>query len=88
MGVHLAMAATDVGYEARRLARAHCEVRIFRSGDEASEADAAVMYWDRIPVDQRAEFVWNLSLELFGLAQSAAPNEPRFSRSVARVIGR
>ena len=74
--------------EARRLARAHAEVRVFRPGDGQVEADYDALYWDRIPVDERAEFVWQLSLEVYGLAHPEAKYEPGLSRSIARVIRR
>lgn len=74
--------------EERRIARAHAEVRIFREGDGDLEADADVLYWDRIPVDERAECVWRLSLELHDISNPTRRYEPRFSRSVARVLGR
>lgn len=74
--------------ELRKAARAHAEVRVFRPGDEEAEADADALYWDRIPVDERAAFVWSLSLELHALAHPDQPYEPRLSRSVARITGR
>lgn len=61
---------------------------MFRPGDEEAEADADALYWDRIPVDERAAFVWSLSLELHALAHPDQPYEPRLSRSVARITGR
>jgi hypothetical protein len=30
---------------ARRLARAHAEVRVFRAGESEAEADADALYW-------------------------------------------
>jgi hypothetical protein len=72
--------------EARRLARAQAEVRIFRSGD--AEADADALYWDRIPVEQRAEFVWRLSTELYGISNPETRIESGLSRSVARIVRR
>lgn len=72
----------------RRDARAHAEVRIFREGDDDLEADADVRYWDRIPVDERAELVWRLSIELHDISNPTKRYEPRLSRSVARVLGR
>lgn len=74
--------------EARRLARAGAEVRVFRPGDGQSEEDADALYWDRIPVNERASFVWQLSLEAYALAHPGIEYEPRLSRSVARIIGR
>jgi hypothetical protein len=74
--------------EARRLARAHADVRIIREGQGDLTAEADALYWDRIPVDERAEFVWRLSLELHELSNPTDPYEPRLSRSIARVLGR
>lgn len=74
--------------ELRKAARANAEVRVFRQGEEEAEADADALYWDRIPVDERATFVWKLSLELHTLANPGHPYEPRLSRSVARITGR
>jgi hypothetical protein len=74
--------------EARKAIRALAEVRIFRQDEREAEADADARYWDRIPVDERAEFVWRLSLELHELSNPTQRYEPRLSRSVARVLGR
>jgi hypothetical protein len=72
----------------RRLARAGAEVRIFRDVEGELEAAADALYWDRIPVNDRAEFVWRLSLELHDISNPTQRYEPRLSRSVARVLGR
>lgn len=74
--------------ELRKAARANAEVRVFRTGDREAEADADALYWDRIPVDERAQFVWELSLEMHALAHPNQPYDPRLSRSTARIIGR
>ena len=74
--------------ELRKAARAHAEVRVFRVGEEEAEADADALYWDRIPVNQRAQFVWELSLEMHALAHPEQPYDARLSRSVARITGR
>ncbi len=74
--------------QARRLARANADVRLVRAGDRESEADADALYWDRIPKDQRAAFVWQLSLELHALANPNTRYEPGLSRSVTRITGR
>ena len=76
--------------EQRRARRALAEVRVFRhgEGEGEAEADAAALYWDRIPVDERAEFVWRLSVELHELSNPTQRYEPGLSRSVARVLGR
>ncbi|HEU4404588.1 MAG TPA: hypothetical protein VFS43_04770 [Polyangiaceae bacterium] len=58
----------DEAAEARRRARQACEVRIVRPGDTEAEADASALDWARIPLDERAEFVWQLSVELGRLA--------------------
>ena len=72
----------------RKAARARAEVRIFRQGEQEAEANAAAVFWERIPVDERAEFVWQLSLELHALSNPEACYEPGLSRSVARVVRR
>jgi hypothetical protein len=74
--------------EARRLARGSAEVRVFRPGESEAEADADALYWDRIPMNQRAAFVWQLSLELYTLANPGSSHEPGLSRSTARITGR
>lgn len=74
--------------ERRKAARAHAEVRVFRAGEQEAEADADALYWDRIPVAERAQFVWQLSLEMHALAHPDQPYDPRLSRSVARITRR
>ena len=82
------MSAAPPDAASRKAARARAEVRIFRAGEQEAEANADALFWDRIPVDRRAEFVWQLSLELHALANPEARYEPGLSRSVARVLGR
>ncbi|HEX3854474.1 MAG TPA: hypothetical protein VHW01_26105 [Polyangiaceae bacterium] len=82
------MSAAHPDAEIRKAARAHAEVRIFRSGEQEAEADADALFWDRIPIDERAEFVWQLSLELYALSNPEARYEPGLSRSAARIIRR
>jgi len=82
------MSADPFDAESRKAARARAEVRIFRLGEQEAEADADALFWDRIPVDERAAFVWQLSLELHALSNPEARNEPGLSRSIARVIRR
>ena len=41
-----------------------------------------------VTIDERAEFVWRLSLELHELSCPTQHYEPRFSRSIARVTRR
>lgn len=54
--------------EERRRRRAHAEVRIVRAGeDDAANARHDATYWLRVPVDQRAQLVWELSVEAFAL---------------------
>jgi hypothetical protein len=74
--------------EARKAARARAEVRIFREEERDAEIEADALYWDRLPMEERAEFVWRLSLELHELSNPTERYEPRLSRSVARVFGR
>jgi len=82
------MSAVLLDAEGRKAARARAEVRIFRLGEHEAEADADALFWDRIPVDKRAEFVWQLSLELHAISNPEARYEPGLSRSVARVVRR
>jgi hypothetical protein len=54
--------------EERRRRRANAEVRVVRAGEnEAANAKFDAGYWLRIPVDKRAEFVWQLSVEAFSV---------------------
>ena len=82
------MSDTPLDAQSRKAARARAVVRIFRQGEHEAEADADALFWDRIPVDKRAEFVWQLSLELHALSNPEARYEPRLSRSIARVVRR
>jgi hypothetical protein len=57
------------GAEERRKRRATAEVRVLRAGqDEVANSRYDASYWLAIPVDKRAEFVWELSLEAYSLA--------------------
>jgi hypothetical protein len=58
----------DPGAEQRRQARGAATVKIVRPGGEAAAALEDARYWERIPLDQRAEFVWQLSVEVFALS--------------------
>jgi hypothetical protein len=79
--------AEDPAAAARRTARAEAQVRILRQGDpEALEVHTSALDWDQIPVEDRPEFVWQLSVELHRLSNPEAPYEPRLSRSIARVF--
>jgi hypothetical protein len=68
----------------RRAARASWEARVFRGGDWEAMADYDARFWDRIPVDERAEAVWRLSEELHAIAHPGA-NERRLPRSAWRI---
>jgi len=72
--------------EARNAAREQATVRVYRPGEEAAAVRADALYWDAIPLDERAEFVWQLSLELYAVSNPNTPYEPGLSRSVARVV--
>jgi hypothetical protein len=74
--------------EQRRAARANWEVRVFTGPTAfADQAEADEEFWLRIPVDERARAVWELSQELFALAEPESL-ERRFSRSDFRVTRR
>jgi hypothetical protein len=71
---------------ARKAARATWEGRVFRGGwEEMAEYDA--LFWDRIPLDERAVAVWQLSRELFEIAQPGT-DERRLPRSAYRLVRR
>ena len=63
----------------RKAARANWESRVF-GGDWEEMADYDALFWDRIPVDERAEVVWELSQELYELAEPET-HERRLPRS-------
>ena len=72
---------------AERAVARKTELRVFRAGDEALEEDFELLYWDRIPMELRTAFVWQLSDELYGdrSERSAAP-ERRLSRSLTSIV--
>ena len=73
--------------DARRKARSSYTVRVYREGDAQRMEDDDALDWDRIPLDERAAFVWQLSQEVYALAHlDAAPAEPGLSRSVVCVV--
>jgi hypothetical protein len=82
------MKAADVDQDERRRARASWAMRVFRPGDEELETNADALFWDSIPVDQRAEVTWQLSEELFELSQPGAEHEQRLPRSAFRPVRR
>jgi hypothetical protein len=69
---------------ARKAARATWGSRVFRGGDWEAMADYDALYWDRIPLDERAEAVWQVSREAFALAQPE-DDEPGLPRSALRI---
>jgi hypothetical protein len=66
----------------RRAARASWEASVWRSPEGAADYDA--LFWDRIPVDERATAVWNVSRELFEIAEPGT-DERRLPRSAFRI---
>jgi hypothetical protein len=85
------IAVVDDDAEQRRLRRANMEVKVFRPGEEEAAADYDALYWDRIPKEERANAVWDVSVELWQLAHPEwDPNatQPGSSRSVARAFKR
>jgi hypothetical protein len=67
----------------RKAARASWEGRVFRGGWEEM-ADYDALFWDRLPVDVRAEAVWELSKELHAIAHPET-HERRLPRSAYRL---
>jgi hypothetical protein len=81
----LALRWYDLGVTAaeRKAARARWDARVFRGGwEEMTDYDA--LFWDRIPVEERAEAVWELSKELHAIAHPET-HERRLPRSAYRV---
>jgi hypothetical protein len=70
----------------RKAARASWEARVFRNGwQEMADYDA--LFWERIPVNERAEAVWELSKELHEIAHPEA-HERRLPRSAYVLVRR
>jgi hypothetical protein len=67
----------------RKAARASWEGRVFRDGWEEM-ADYDALFWDRLPIDERAEAVWELSKELYTIAHPET-HERRLPRSAYRL---
>ena len=59
--------------------------QVFRPGEEAAMAEADTRFWLAIPPDERASLVWQLSVEVYGLAQT---HEPGLPRSAWRLVRR
>jgi hypothetical protein len=64
----------------RKAARARWESRVF-DGDWEEMADYDALFWDRIPVDERAEAVWQASKELYEVAPEGDEGPRRLGRS-------
>ncbi|WP_437675573.1 hypothetical protein [Sorangium sp. So ce131] len=82
------MSAGEEAKEARRRARAGWMMRVFQPGEGEAQADADALFWNAIPVDQRAEVTWKLSQELFELALPGSTHERRLPRSAFRPVRR
>jgi hypothetical protein len=67
--------------EARRSARKQWRTQVFGPGEEEAMSDADALFWDEIPLDERAEVTWQLSAELFTLSNPRQHGEPRLPRS-------
>jgi hypothetical protein len=71
---------------ARRAARKQWRGHVFRTWEEAERFD--VLFWNAIPIEERARVTWELSRELHKIAHPDQTDEPRLSRSTARVTRR
>ncbi|MDP7113758.1 MAG: hypothetical protein QGH45_17450 [Myxococcota bacterium] len=54
--------------------------------DDDDDGSFDVEFWLRIPPEERAAAAWQLSLELWSLAEPDVDHERRLSRHVARVV--
>src|SRR5207302_10594038 len=71
--------------EDRTSARRHWIIKVFRHGeDDEAMADSDALFWDAIPLSQRAAAVWDVSEEVHGLAK-AKRSQRRLSRSAFRI---
>jgi hypothetical protein len=70
--------------DVRRQARQNWQVRKFRLGETEEMADYDAALGDQIPPDERAAAVWQLSVEIFALAEPGS-NEPGLPRSALRL---
>ena len=68
--------------DSARARRARMTVRRYASAEEADRHD--LEFWTQMPDAERILQVWRLSQELWRL-RGDLPDEPGFSRSVARV---
>ncbi len=71
----------------RRAARSGWQARVFRGADFEAMDRADSEFWASIPVAKRAGVVWELSVELFELAERGT-GERRLPRSAYRVYRR
>jgi hypothetical protein len=69
-----------------RAARADWDARVVRPGDGTDLAALDAEFWARIPLDERAEVAWQLSLELWRIAEPDVDHEHRLSGAPARVV--
>jgi hypothetical protein len=73
--------------EARRASRRNWTIRVFRGSDSAELEKADDEFWLAVPIDERAQVVWELSEEAFALAEPDT-RERRLPRSAFSVVRR
>jgi hypothetical protein len=61
--------------ESRKEPREGWEARVVRVDDGADLDALDAEYWARIPVDERAEAAWQLSLEMWRIAEPDVDHE-------------
>jgi hypothetical protein len=65
--------------------RAHWESRVVRHPFSEAEEEADALFWDRIPLDERASATWELSKELdLLMASNAGENATQAAFQVER----
>lgn len=72
--------------EERAARRATWTAEVFRAGEHAEMEAADRRFWAAVPEDERATVAWQLSLELYSLAEPGS--ERRLPRSAFRVVRR
>lgn len=74
--------------EQSTISRKNWKARVFRPEDRIDIESEDIKYWVSIPVDERTEAAWQLSLELWMLSSQNSKNEQRFHRVASRIIRR
>ena len=81
-----AVFSPSMGDDERCEARKRWRGIVFRTWEEAEDED--VLFWDSIPVEERARATWELRVELHGLASPDGSREHQICRTVVVIVRR